>query len=100
VLRITVEDGETATTMRLEGKLAGPEVKALAECWLTVVTTNPHKSIVVDLKEVTSIDAAGKKLLAEMHNRGVQLVAVSCLTRTIVEEIERKTRESDAQLVG
>jgi hypothetical protein len=70
-LRITVQDGETATTMRLESKLAGPEVKELATCWLAAVTINPRKSIVVDLKEVNFIDGAGKELLAEMRGCGV-----------------------------
>jgi anti-anti-sigma factor len=87
VLRITVKDSETATTMRLEGNLAGPEVKELTTCWLAAVTTNPCKSIVVDLKEVRFIDRAGKELLVEMRSCGVKFVGVDYWTQNIVEGV-------------
>ncbi len=88
MLRITVQEGETATTMRLEGKLAGPEVKELTTCWLAAVASDPHKSIVVDMEGVTFIDGEGKKLLAEMQRRGVQFVAPGRETPGLVEDIE------------
>jgi hypothetical protein len=97
MLRITVQAGETATTMRLEGRVAGPEVNELARCWLAEVTADPHVSVVVDLKGVTHIDGTGKELLAEMHNRGAEFVTEGFEARLIIEEIRRKSMKSGAQ---
>ena len=92
MLRISVERSETAMTIRLEGRVAGPEVKELAKCWLAAVAADPHESIVVDLEEVTSIDAAGKELLASMYRRGAKLLGAGLMTRAIAEKIERENK--------
>ena len=44
---------------------------------------------VIDLAGVTSVDSHGKDLLAEMHRRGMQLVAMGLMTQAIVEDIQR-----------
>jgi hypothetical protein len=41
------------------------------------------------LNAVTFIDAAGRKLLAEMYRQGIKLEATGCMTRSIVDEIMR-----------
>jgi hypothetical protein len=41
----------------------------------------------VDLAAMTSIDGAGKELLAAMHARGAELVAADCLVKAVVAEI-------------
>jgi anti-anti-sigma regulatory factor len=89
MLRVTVYKGAAATTIQVEGKLAGAEVKELAGCWLGLLTADPHQPIVVDLKEIGFIDASGKGLLAEMHKRGAKLLAADCMTRAVVEEVDR-----------
>jgi len=38
---------------------------------------------------VTFIDGAGRKLLADMHRQGAELVAEGCMTKAIVGEIKR-----------
>jgi hypothetical protein len=43
------------------------------------------RQVGVMLKSVTFIDGAGKKLLAEMHQHGVELVAEGCMTKAIIE---------------
>jgi ABC-type transporter Mla MlaB component len=48
-----------------------------------------NQSFSVDLTGVTSIDAAGKALLATMADRGANLLAADCLIRSIVDEITR-----------
>jgi anti-anti-sigma regulatory factor len=89
MLRITVGQAGTTATIQLEGRLAGPWVKELKTCWLAVKANDPRKPTLVDLTEVSFIDAAGREFLAEMYRGGVQLVAVDCMTRAIVEEIEQ-----------
>ena len=45
--------------------------------------------VTVLLKAVTFIDGAGRKLLADMHRQGAELVAEGCMMKAIVGEIKR-----------
>ena len=96
MLRITLQDKPGAVTFQLEGRLAGPSVRLLADCWQTTLAS-PQKPILrVDLTGVTSIDAAGQACLAAMHQRGVKFIAADCLTKAVVAEITQgPSPESD-----
>jgi hypothetical protein len=87
VLRITIQNNPAALTFQLEGKLAGPWVSELAECWQKTLADQGRPVDRVDLAAMTSIDEAGKELLAAMHVRGVELVAADCLMKAVVTEI-------------
>jgi ABC-type transporter Mla MlaB component len=89
MLRITVDDDPESLTFRLEGRLAGPWVRELEECWhwRSVLASQPEPILRVDLTDVTSIDAAGRACLAALHRQGAELVAADCLTKAIVAEI-------------
>jgi hypothetical protein len=64
-------------------------VKELKESWQQSAAAGEPVGV-VELNEVIFIDAAGKKLLADMHRQGVALTACSgCMTRAITEEILR-----------
>ena len=89
MLRITLQDKPGAVTIQLEGRLAGPSVRLLEDCWQTTLA-GPRKPILrADLTGVTSIDAAGQACLAAMHRGGVEFIAADCLTRAVVSEIAR-----------
>jgi ABC-type transporter Mla MlaB component len=87
MLRITVHTDPTCLTLQLEGKLAGPWVGELAACWQRTVSDLGKPVDRVDLAGLTSIDAAGKQLLAAIHARGALLVAADCLMKATVLEI-------------
>ncbi len=89
MLRITTAEGPSATTFRLEGKLAGPWVKELEECWRSGAGAEGQRGLRIDLREVTFIDAAGKDLLTRLHQDGAELVAADCMTKAIIETITR-----------
>jgi hypothetical protein len=87
MLRITVHDNPRALTFQLEGRLTGPWLQALEECWHGTLAC-PRKAVLrVDLTGVTFIDAAGKDCLAAMHRQGAEFIAADCLTKAIVDEI-------------
>jgi ABC-type transporter Mla MlaB component len=87
MLRITLHKKPEALTFQLEGRLAGPWVRVLQECWQSAAA-HPHpRALRVDLTEVTSIDAAGRACLADLHRRGAEFIAADCLTRAVVAEI-------------
>ena len=87
MLRITVERQNDATIFELEGKLAGPWVMELEQCWRAVMAKAAGGLIKVHLRAVSYVNAAGKELLAEMYRQGAELVAAGCMTRAIVAEI-------------
>ena len=88
MLRVTLKKADLVETWELEGKLAGDWVKELERCWKEH-DLQPGTSVQVHLKAVSYIDAAGKQLLTEMHESGVEIHGCGCMTRAVVEEIVR-----------
>jgi len=90
MLKITVQSDGARTIFELEGRLTGPWVGELANCWRQKVV--PDQPATVVLKAVTFIDKAGIQLLTDMHGQGVELAAEGCMTKAIIEEIARGER--------
>ena len=89
MLKITVHPEGQSTTLLLEGRLAGPWVEELDRCWRQI-STDQEARVVVDLHNVTFVDAAGKGMLRQMRKHGAELRASGCLMRCIVEEIAKE----------
>ncbi len=89
MLRITVHDNPESLTFQLEGRLAGPWVREVEECWQRMLAGRRRLSVRFDLVGVTFIDAAGKAYLTAMHRHGAAFVAADCLTKAIVAEITK-----------
>jgi anti-anti-sigma regulatory factor len=92
MLKITLHDSARELRLRLEGKLSGPWVRELRQCWQTAASTTEGRRTVLDLREVDFVDLDGQSLLAEMHGAGVRLVAVTPLIQAVVQEISRVPR--------
>jgi anti-anti-sigma regulatory factor len=87
MLRITVHNNPGALTVQLEGRLAGPWVREVEECWQSTRASQRKPVLRLDLTGVTSIDAAGKAFLATRHSEGAEFLARGCLIRAVVAEI-------------
>lgn len=88
MLRITVQPEAGKTLLKLDGKITGPWVKELENCWEMLRKVQAGKTVVVDLADVSFVNTAGNLLLERMHKEGVELLGEGPLTRSIVEEIE------------
>jgi hypothetical protein len=86
MLKINTQKDGAITIFDLEGKLAGPWVDELKQCWHQAVIDD--RPVRVVLKTVTFIDAEGRRLLADMHRQGAELAAEGCMTKAIVEAIK------------
>jgi outer membrane protein len=95
MLRITTEKKRCKTVLGVEGRLAGPWVGALEQCWRELHAGSPQGKFHIDLCGVSFIDAAGKVLLKEIHRQGGQLIAEGCLNQAIVHEILADSREGN-----
>ena len=89
MLKITTQTNPTGTIFDLEGKLAGPWVEELENCWREA--SSSHQSVKIMLCAVTFIDDRGRKLLFEMYCEGAELVAEGCMNKAIVAEITGKS---------
>jgi outer membrane protein len=87
MLRITTQKKRGKTVLSIEGRLAGPLVATLEQCWREVHGAAPTEKVSVNLCGVSFIDAAGKMLLKEIHRQGGELLAEGCLNQAIVNEI-------------
>ncbi|HVN81109.1 MAG TPA: TolC family protein [Terriglobia bacterium] len=90
MLRITMLTEGDITTLKLEGKLTGPFVTELENCWSQLEPSEGEGKRVVDLGGVDFIDASGKALLTRMRQQGAELRATrGCMTKATVEAILR-----------
>jgi len=96
MLRITTETKRGRLTLSVEGRLAGPWVAALEQCWRELLTASPRQKFSINLCGVSFIDDTGKVLLKEMHRLGGELIAEGCLNQAIVSEIVGADAKHDA----
>ncbi len=60
MLRVTTEKRRGKTVLAVEGRLAGPWVGALEQCWRELHAAAPREKFHIDLCGVSFIDASGK----------------------------------------
>jgi len=87
MLRITTDTTRHALMLRLEGRLEGPWVAVLEECFGAALSKRRERRLCVDLNGVTFVDAQGKARLAEMHAQGAELLGGDIETKAIVAEV-------------
>jgi hypothetical protein len=88
MFKVTISQAESMEIWELEGKLSGDWVIELERCWKERV---PPAGVPLEirLKAVSYIDAAGKQLLTAMHGDGAEIRGCGCMTKAVVEEINR-----------
>ena len=89
MLRITTRDIAGNVGLFVEGRLCGACVDELEKCWRSAEAGECPVPAVVDLTDVSFIDAHGKQLLKQMRQHGVKLVANGLMSKFVIEEIER-----------
>lgn len=95
MFRIHINDTEEATTFMLEGRLVGAWVKELESCLQGALAAEPRRSIVVNLADVSFVDADGIDLLTRMRRQGVRLASTGIMMNAIVEAIEREADKTN-----
>jgi hypothetical protein len=88
MLRITTHSTADSLTFQLEGRLVGPWVTELRDCWRRSLSDG-KRAIHIDLRAVTYVDVAGEELLADLYRQGADLFAIDCQMKAVVAEIEK-----------
>ena len=85
MLRITLQEDGTLWRLHLAGRLAGAWVAETENTWRTALVSG--RRVEIDIKEVTGLDEAGRRLLRTMNQEGARLIAKGLAMKAIVEEI-------------
>ena len=97
MFRATVEHEGELVTLRIEGRLSGPCLPELENCWRQAMNGNGRGRVVVDLKEVTFVSAEGKQLLERLCRAGAQLTGDGLMTRALVQQITESAAAAKKQ---
>jgi hypothetical protein len=90
MLRIKVQEDGTVWRLQLSGRLAGAWVAETENTWRSAPVFG--RPIEIDMREVTGIDEAGRRLLQAMNQAGARFIAKGVAMGALVEEITRKPR--------
>src|ERR1017187_2949732 len=87
-LRITIHETDDATTIRLEGRIAGPWVAELSRAWLETAPRLASRKLSLDLRNVTYTDVSGKQVLYEIFAQtGASFVTSTPSTQYLAQEV-------------
>ena len=87
MLKITLHDSAQEFRITLEGRLSGPWVAELDQCWQTASSTTAGRRTILDLGEVDFISPEAEPLLRRMHTLGVEFVAVTPVICAVLQAV-------------
>lgn len=86
-MKIQVKELDDQLILQVEGRVAGAFVPELENCWHAAHSEQPDRRISVDLKGVTCVDRAGRRLLQSMHTDGVAFLRAGMAIQDILEQL-------------
>lgn len=86
MLKITTQQETESITLVVEGRLAGPWVQELQDCWRSIAEER-KRGAVVNFTGVTFVDHSGQALLCRLWQEGAELKAAGCLNNCLVTQI-------------
>ncbi len=88
MLRICHSDTADGHRWSLSGRVAGPWVEEFRACWRQTLERTPRAHAVVDLSDVTFIDDAGERLIADMLSAGTEFIATGIANKHLLEDLQ------------
>src|ERR1700691_3575253 len=85
MLRVEFEDVGDTLTMRLQGRFVGPFAKDTKDL---VTSSKIPLRLVVNLSEVTFVDATGEEMLSWLARGGGEFVAENCYPVHVCEHLK------------
>ena|SRR5437870_5775049 len=90
MLKVTNSTTANEEKWILCGQLAGPWVAELRSNWDQVRGRSRGRRYVIDLSDVTFIDANGEGLLGDLRDEGAEFVARGVYTKHLLENLKSK----------
>jgi hypothetical protein len=85
MLRITIHEDGKVCRLELAGRLEGPWVAETEKAWHA--SLRPDQKIEIDLRQLTSVDSAGRELLAAFHRSGALLIVEGVWLTALIGEL-------------
>ena len=85
MLRITIHKDGKICRLELAGKLEGLWVAETEKAWRA--SLGPDQKAEIDLRQLTSVDNAGRDLLAAFHRSGACLIAEGVWMTTLIGDL-------------
>jgi len=86
MIRVMTADEPASTTITVDGKLSGESVEPVETCCIEAISKG--KPVRLYLRDVSTIDEAGRALLRKLVEKGVGLKASGLYSSYIVDEIQ------------
>jgi anti-anti-sigma regulatory factor len=83
---INIQDRAQEFRIVLEGRLAGETVSKVADTWAAALAEGLPRRMIVDISDLTDCDAAGRKLLRDMHLHGTRIAAKTTASLSFLAE--------------
>jgi hypothetical protein len=98
-LKVTIQTGEPGKTiMRVEGKLAGPQVAELDRAWQELGLTLGETKLSLDIRGVTYLDESARHLLAGIFAKTqAEFIADTPLTKYFAEQARQSLRPENGK---
>jgi hypothetical protein len=84
MLRVELEEAGKTVIMRLEGRFVGPFAEDTRDL---LMNRNTPPRLVVNLSEVTFVDAAGEEMLSWLARIGGKFIADNCYPLHVCERL-------------
>jgi len=97
-LRISFTEKEGTAEITLEGRVAGPWAVELDRFWLATGPQLATKELSIDLRNVTYMDAGGKRVLGKIHAQTrASLIAGTPYTQHLAAEVAANSDDRDKE---
>jgi ABC-type transporter Mla MlaB component len=94
MLKMTVNDELGRTTVRLEGRVAGPWVNECTRTWQSLAPSLGSKKLRIDLRDVTHVDGKGREFLAEMYREtGADFLADTPMSKYFAQQARNENHK-------
>ena len=100
MMKISTLDGRTQRRLVLEGKLVAPWADELIPACEKAKTDLGDRELVVEVKNLTTIDQASENVLLELMNSGVKLRGCGVFTRHILKQLARRADKNHKEMKG
>lgn len=89
MLKITTIRTDRRCRLLLEGRLVSPWLVELMRAWDETRRSAPNLTLIVDLRNVTTISQEGENVLLDMMGGGVRFVCGGVLNKHVLQRLAR-----------
>lgn len=98
LLRISVDERDETTWLKLEGRVTGIWAGEFERTWREIAAKREARKFGVDLRGVTHMDANARRVLSDIHREtGAEFLADSPITKFFAEEARRGAKSAQQE---